>query len=308
MKRLLWISALLFFLPQCLWGKVRVLIFHYNRPDFLEFQYQTFKKFVLDEDYELIIFNDAPNSKDEKSIQEICDKYKLQCVRYEQSWHENNPLNEWIRSSVDSPLKNSFFVFPLENNRPSPKAIFEQCSIRHCHVIQYALDHFGYNHDDIVVIMDADVFPIKPIKIRDLLIEYPLVGIDSEFKHMHYLWVPFIAFDPKRLPNITDLKFHLDFIEGILCDTGSHSYHYFKDNPGVPYQLYPRRSDNDFSPWDELTFLKFGFNQDGIDKISWPISMEFYIDYHFIHFVGGSGIPHLKKNQNFLDFIQCILK
>ncbi len=308
-----WMKIGLCFLVCCFFGveelsaKIRILTFHYNRPDFLELQYATFKQFILD-DYEVIVFNDAIDPHYEKLISDVCQKHGWQCVRYEPSWHETNPLNEKIRMEVNTSQKNSFFLFPLEDGLPSLKAISQQCSIRHCHVIQYALDHFGYSHDDIVVIMDADVFPIKPTSVKELLKDLPLVGIDSEFKYMHYVWVPFIAFDPKRLPNIKELQFHVDLIDDILCDTGSHSYHYLKDHPEVNYRLYPRRTDEDFFPWDLNTFAKFGFFHSELTRISWPISMEFYIDYHFVHYCGGSADAHPpKKHQAIFDLIRCCL-
>ena len=148
------------------------------------------------------------------------------------------------------------------------------------------------------------------MSIRELLKNSPLIGIDSEFKDKHYLWVPFIAFDPKRLPHIKDLKFHVDLIDDLLCDTGSHSYHYLKNNLEVSYRLYPRCSDYDFYPWDATTFLRFDFNNPSeIAKISWPISVEFYVDYHLVHYVGGSAHIHsVHKRQAFNDFLNSILR
>ncbi len=304
----LWILVLCFLVPQELSAKIRILTFQYNSPDFLEFQYKTLKKFIIDE-YELFVINDAPDPANEKLIRDVCEKYDLKYVRYEQIWHMTDSLNELIRERVNTPHRNSYFQFPLEAGFPDLKAIAQQPSVRHCHVIQYALDLFGYEHDDIVVIMDADVFPVKTISIRDLLKEAPIVGIDSQFQDKHYLWVPFIAFDPKRLPNIKNLKFHLDLIDDMLCDTGSHSHWYLKDNPEVTYRLYPRCSDNDLHPWDLYAFSTFGFNQPSeIAKINWPISIEFYVDYHFIHYLGGAAHEKsAKKLQATYDFLNCVL-
>ncbi len=39
-------------------AKVLLFTFAYNRPELIELQYKTFKKFLLD-DYELIVINDA---------------------------------------------------------------------------------------------------------------------------------------------------------------------------------------------------------------------------------------------------------
>lgn len=72
-------------------------------------------------------------------------------------------------------------------------------------MIQYALDHYGYDHDDIIVILDGDAFPIRPLNLYHLLADNPIVGIKRLIQedNMDHLWAPFIAFNPKALPKLT---------------------------------------------------------------------------------------------------------
>lgn len=290
--------------PQPLLAKVRILTFHYNRPEFLEYQSKLLHKFLWD-DFEIIVFNDAPSSHDQLAIEAVCANYGLTCVRYEQSWHDTDPLNTWIRDSVDTPEKNSFFRFPLIDGCPDISSVANQCSIRHCHVIQHALERYGYDHDDIVVILDADVFPLKPFSIREWLSHADIIGIDSEFQHLHYLWVPFIAFNPQSLPSPKELKFHVGFIEELLCDTGSASYEYLKNHPEVTFQLFPRIPDKALFPWDAGTFSNLGLPD--LSLIRWPVFMEFYVDYHFLHFCGGAGIHPQKKFEDIREILNTFL-
>ena len=297
------LSSLIFLFSIDLSAAIRILTFHCNHAEFLEYQCLALEKFLLD-DYELFVFNDGFNEKEHNAIQAVCERYHVKNVTYEQSWHETNPLNEQIRAALSTPpLGNDFFRFSTRDGYPDIQKIYENVSVRHSHLIQYALDHYGYDHEDIVVIMDGDVFPIQPIHIRALLTDVPIVGIDSEFRDKHYLWVPFIAFDPKRLPHLKDLRFHIDLIDGIVCDTGSHSDQYLKNNPEVSYRLYPRRSSSDFFPYDALTFFQFGLTPLAKSSIHWPTSMEFYLDYHLIHFCGGAGLHPL---QQFLDIAELM--
>lgn len=306
MKRL--ILCLIFcFFSQLLSAKVRILTFHCNHSEFIEYQCKALQKFLLDE-YELIVFNDGFNPQERQAIQRVCDRYHVKCVHYDPSCHATNPLNQQIQQALSTPLGNDFFCFPLKDGVPDIQKIHENVSVRHCHLIQYALDHFGYDHDDIVVIMDGDVFPIRTVSIRELLNDVPIAGIDSEFWDKHYLWVPLIAFDSKRLPNLKDLKFHVDLIDGVVCDTGSHSYQYLKDNPTVKYRLYPRRHDADFYPYDRATFSKLGLEPLLFAPIEWPTSMEFYVDYQFVHFRGGSGLHPNKKFRDIALLMENILQ
>jgi glycosyltransferase involved in cell wall biosynthesis len=295
-------------------AKVRIITFLCNHPELLEYQSKALKKFLLD-DYELIVINDGVNDVEKKAIEDGCKKAGALNVNYEQSWHNTDPLNEIIKEKVRSELGNSYFRFPKNNGEPDIAKIAQNCSVRHCHLIQYGLDHYGYDHDDIVVIMDSDVLPIQEISIRSYLKKVPIVAVDSEFVIDSYPWVAFVAFDPKRLPNLRDLKFHVDLIHGVLSDSGSHSFQYLLDNPDVSYHLYPRRTGTDFKPYDTKTFARFGL--EGLSNstikwptptIQWPSTIEFYFDYKLAHFTGGSGRIHPKvRFRNQAAFAERIL-
>ncbi len=307
MQRL--ILALIFcFVSFQLGAKIRILTFQANHTGFIEYQHKALQKFLLD-DYELIVFNDGFNEEKQNAIRNTCDLFGVKCVDYDPSWHADNPLNLEIQRALSTETGNDFFRIPLKDEIPEIQKIYEHVSIRHCHVIQYALDTHGYDHDDIVVILDGDVFPMKPFSIRELLTDVPIVGIDSDFHGRHYLWVPFIAFDPQRLPNLRDLKFHVDLVDGWVCDSGSHSFHYLKENPDVAFRLFPRRSISDFSPYTKEAFAKFGLESLAKARIKWPTPhMEFYIDYHLIHFGGGSGLHPMRKFQDFKKIMESVLE
>lgn len=310
-KFLITLSVLSVFGIQELSAKIRFLSFQFNRPDFLEIQCKLLEKFILD-DYEIIVFNDAKDFDSEKSIRDVCQKNNIQYIRFEQDWHELDPLNEYIKTSLEDPRNSSELGFGLTNGPLTTKIISQQGSIRHCHVIQYAMSHFGYNHDDIVVLLDHDLFPIKPISIRALLTEQQLIGIDSEsLQEIHYLWVPFIAFDPKRLPNLEDLKFHCDIINNVLYDSGSHSYHYLKNNPNVDCKMYRRAYDKEFYYLTIQELKALGFSREEIQLIKslpWPGCIEFYVDRHFIHYGSGSWDFHPIKQGAVFNFLNKVLK
>jgi len=77
----------------------------------------------------------------------------------------------------------------------------------------------------------------SPVSIRHLLEDVPLIGIDIDWPNAKWLWIPLIAFDPKRLPDVKDLKFHVGLIDGIVCDTGSASHEYLKNQLEVMYSF-----------------------------------------------------------------------
>ena len=187
-------------------GKVRILTFHYNQASFIELQQRCLKRFMLD-DYELIVFNDASTLENEQAIQGTCDRLGIKCVRFQPQWHLSDPLNHQITKWLEDPsLQDSAFLhLPLQTFANQP-------SVRHSHVIQYALDHYGYDHDDAVVIMDGDAFFIREISLKKRLKDLDIFGMTREIKEkdVSYLWVPFIAFNPSKLPDTKDLKFNFE--------------------------------------------------------------------------------------------------
>lgn len=284
-------------------AKVRVLTFHYNKPHFFEWQCLGLKKFCQD-DYELFIFSDAPKAQIRKFFEKIASIYEARFFHYEDRWHYSENYNHVLSRKIDTPKKNSWWKFPLQNGFPDENFLAQQCSVRHCHVIQYALEYFGYDHDDIVVIMDGDLFPIKPFSFSKILGENHLSGINADFQFKyHYPWVPLIIFKPSQMPDVRSLKFGMGFIEENLCDSGSQSYEYLKKYPEIKYFLSKRKADDDFRPFDGRTFEKMGIFHEKLNTIQWPLQMEFYVNQTFLHFCGGSGVIYPKKKDSDLKKI-----
>lgn len=289
-------------------AKIRLLTFHYNKPDFLEMQCKTFKKFMKD-DYELIVFNDAADPGISEEIRITCEKYGVRCVRYEQEWHKTDPLNNYIKQIlVDPELIHSHIAFVRGEN-----SIESQPSIRHAHVIQYAMTYFGYDHDDIVAIVDGDCFPIRPIYLRKWLQKRQIIGINRKIKeeNLEYLWVPFIAFDINKLPNKQELQFHPDIINGYLHDTGAHTYHYLKNHPEVSVEKFQGYSSTSFSGYSLLAIRNYGFNLKEavfIKDLPYPLCVEFHIDNCFLHF--GASSFNLRgsdiKSKHVMNFLKKI--
>jgi glycosyltransferase involved in cell wall biosynthesis len=302
---------LLLFLYLPLTAKVRLFSFQYNRPDFLEFQWRLLEKFLLD-DYELIVLNDATDPNLEIAIETICKKNQIRHIRFEPEWHTIDPFNQYLCDTLKEAHISYRSIFNLSEEEASAEKISQYPGIRHNHVIQYALDHFGYDHDDIVTLLDHDLFPTRPFSVRALLENTPLIGIErTAAPDIAYIWVPFAAFDPKRLPSVRDLKFRCDVIEGRYYDTGASSYHYLKNHPEVAYQLYPRSYDAEFyhTPTQELRSLGFSAAEIQLIKdLPWPGCIELYLDRQFVHYTGAYIDFDPAKQTAFINFLNQLIQ
>lgn len=289
---------------------IRLLTFHYNRPDFIELQHKTLQKF-MQEDYELIVINDGNTPERAQAIRLTCEQYGIRCVRFEQHWHFTDCLNDQVLSWLYDP---AFIHTHLSFWTQDWHGVLNQPSVRHCHAIQYALDHFGYGHDDIVAILDGDIFPIRPISLKTLLKDVPIAGIRRTVaeENLEYLWVPFIAFDQSRLPNIHDLKFNVAFIEGHIHDSGAESYYYLKNNPGVNVKMYDYHGSTYYFDKPISVMEAQGFNYHEIELIKslpWPQCVEFHVNFSFLHFCGSSFglVGHEEKATCVKEFIEKII-
>lgn len=305
MRIVFWLLCTIFVLD----AKVRILTFHYNRPEFIELQSRLFDRFLVD-DFEIIVFNDGPSEAMAASIRDMCLRCNIQCVRYEQEWHLINPLNEYIQEQLRRPGIRLYMPF----QSTEIAYIAQHPTVRHCHVIQYAMDTYGYDHDDIVAICDGDAFPIRPLSLKHLLDLYDIVG---ERKHMwienlDYLWVVFIAFDPRKLPHPRELKFHIDAIRDQLYDSGAHTYHYLARHPDLKVWKSPCRASSQLAQLSVDQLRVEGFS---LPEIAWikelplPHCVEFSFDHSILHY-GGSSFPgsgHCEKMEYVRKFVDQIM-
>jgi hypothetical protein len=267
MKRIL-LFALVPFLIQ---AKVLFITHSYNRPDFIELQAKTFKAFLQDE-YEFVVFNDAPQENMRRQIQDKCSQLEIRCFRVPQNLHKRGDAGS-----------------------------------RHIDGIMYSLETIGYDYDGIVALIDSDMFLLKSFCIEKYLDGYgiagQLQGRENDSVHVTYI-SPALAFmDMRILPNKKTLSFQGGKVEGITCDVGAHSYYYFKNNPTISPRLCNLlhigawkagilcKSCNDMTCNACVRLLKERMFDDAFMAFiqRCPDDIEFFMDNTFLHYRSGSN-------------------
>ncbi len=328
-------KKLLFFIvalsTTTIFSKVLIFTYAHNRPEFIEWQYHTFKKFVQD-DYEYVVFNDATNHNFSKQIQEKCAQFNLRCISIPQTIHHNPQIVH-------------------------PEANF--VSARNCNVVKYSLDTIGFNHNDIVVLVDSDLFLIKPFSFKEFLSDYHLSGRYRTCSELHdcatdhpsfpypikYLWIGLVFINMPHLPNRHELNFNSGRINGVFYDAGGGSAIYLQNNPSAKvkdFEVHKLEHLLCDDCWSKVG-LAFGIessehlisggcthNNDLLKKLqfsdftiklleSYPIGkplmsrIEFYLNDTFLHFREGSNYGHLpehlyqSKINTLRDYIYIIL-
>lgn len=266
---------------SCISAQAEVLIFSYayNRPDFIEIQYKTLQKFFLD-DYRLIVFNDAPGEDMAQKIFNVCAHYNIQCIRIPQEIHTQPYLPRLPRENCQHP------------------------TCRNCNVVQYSLNNVGFDHDDIVMLLDSDMFLIKPFSVREFLNGYDLGGFKPFWAEFEYLWIGLVFLDMKTLPNKRTLTFNCGEIDGIPVDAGGHSHFYLKNNPEANLHVLDhfysedlhcascKHTDQPVCTHNTEMLRSVGLDTDFIDFIQAANRVEFYHHASFLHYRSGTNWNH----------------
>ncbi len=286
-------------------SKVLIFTYSYNRADFIEIQHKTFKKFLKD-DYEFVVFNDASNRAKNRQIHRKCETLGIRCIDIPQEIH-NRPY---------------LYRVPGEDyNHPS---------VRNSNVVQYSLDHYGFQHDGIVALFDSDLFLVKNFSIKEFMKDSALAGAaqsrSRNGKTADYLWIGLAFLDMSKMPDKRSISFNCGKVNGINVDAGGHTYWYLHNHPKVhvryfnmliwPFIRCPSCEQADVYPClhSDEELKKHGCDIHQINFIhSGPMYCEFFQKAHFYHYRAGSNWDykssefHKQKTKRLYDYIDSIL-
>lgn len=290
-------------------AKVLLFTYAYNKPEFIELQYLTFKKFLQDE-HELVVFNDARDPVLFMGIEQMCKKYNLQCYTIPQEIH--------AMPFTDKPAYLTHDLLWIINEYQAP-------SVRNCNVAQYSLDNYGFESNDIVALLDSDLFLIKEFSIEKYMKDHVLAGYDRIVEHpekgtdTHYLWIGLIFMNTAIMPNKNMFSLNCAFCNNVLLDSGGQTHYYIKENPTVSVKYFNKllisrfhckkckQNKNYRCTHNTSELAKLGFNDETIrfiqdvplDNTGVPRpdslvgvanrNIEFYLNNTFVHFAGASG-------------------
>jgi len=226
-------------------ARVLVITTAHNRPNFVELQQRTLQHFMLD-NYEYVVFNDARIQADHDALNQKCKQLDIRCLPVPQELHD-----------VASENRENLTSFRV--------------SLRNCTAIQHALETIGFDHDDIVMLLDSDMFPIKPFNAHSYLQSFHLAGYKYPLHRDHgsidgHIWIGLVLIDMPHLPNRRTLNFYCGLFDGEIVDSGGHTAYYLRDND-VRVRWFKK----------ELLHLV-------------PSSpCELYMDGTFLHYAGGTN-------------------
>lgn len=295
----------LFFMLVCFnvsYAKNLIITFCYNCPEFIEMQAKTFKRFVLDE-YDYVVFSDAPHEQGHALIAQKCAELGVTCVRIPQSIHEHPyylPLN----------------MPEIYGNHQVPS------NVRHVHCVQYSLNTIGFDCPDTVLLIDSDMFLVRPLHIgeymKDLDVASFFKGSDNGAgKTIMYMCPALTFLNMKTLPNSRSMNFNCGWVNECSGDSGGFTHYYLKEHPelrmksvdslysGQMYcsdRFFPNENRHNVSVSEQQKieyWKQRGFNEKEITfLLKNPDTIQYFMegnDCWFFHYRGGSNYENLPQ-------------
>jgi hypothetical protein len=204
-----------------------------NRPDFIELQVKSFKKY-LQEDFSFTIFN---NSKFDRmpeylGIEDMCRKYEIMTF---------DVLKDEDLIDRCNALEMSCRVFNNQGNYSNPNCAgcYACCFVWEKHISKYQ----GGN----VCLLHPDVFLDQPVTLSDYLKDTPLCFMPQTRPnlggiHMHDAMV---LADMSKLPDPETIFWWGSRVNGILTDIGGQTFFYLKAHPDLNPTLIQQRFTED---------------------------------------------------------------
>lgn len=255
--------SLIFCINSC--AKVLIITSAYNNTDLIELQYISMKKFILD-DFEYVIFNDDDNEDRAQKIELECTRLGIRHERVPQNIIHKNYFKGW-------PYWGEAFDLKKDN---AFKAM-----IRQGQVLQYAWEKIGIYHDDIVIIIDLDIFPIKFVNIKEYLgkntgsfycvgpiddvIDKKIFGLPDTYA-LYAIAPDFMVFNAKNLKNKHLINLNGGFIGSQFADPGIFFYIYLWTQD-ISTKRQSRINIETFASYTEEQLNIIGFNDKQIKAL-----------------------------------------
>lgn len=186
---------------------------HCTKINLIEYQYKSIKKFILDKEYEYIVFNDGTNDKNiynfyrentRDNIENKCKELNIKCINIPSEIHSDRTI-----------------LFPKTKEKT-----INPCT-RCANVTQYAFNYLK-NENAILLFIDADMFFVNYIDIEKYLGNYHFrfceQSRNNKTNKIHYMWNGIYIMNLEKTQNKDLINFDCGKIDGLSVDVGGHTY------------------------------------------------------------------------------------
>jgi hypothetical protein len=183
---------------------MHVSLFTYadKRPDFIQWQVDCFKR-CLQDDWDLTVYDNAAQPMHSQQIQAECRRLGLPCRLVEMKGHYDPT------SACGVPLNWSWHA------------------------------HLRKLRDRIVVVIDSDMFLLKPFSVEQFLGDCHVAAMKARRAHVKYLWNGICFFNMATLPDPEQINWDHGLVDNVNTDVGGHIHYYLQRHPQLRVRDIP---------------------------------------------------------------------
>ena len=172
---------------------IKVFIFAFNRPDLLELQVDSLRKFNQDLLYITVVQDKHDDSYDDE-FKKICNEIDVELVTHN-----------------------------AQSNRTA--------SQYHADSVQFVYDNL-LRDGDVVLFLDHDMFAIEEMNLTEMLGSNDVLGLYQERETVKYIWPGMMLFKYDSLKNL-EFSLSPGSHNGQMLDTGGGTYRLFESNLSI---------------------------------------------------------------------------
>lgn len=220
-------------------NKITILTYAHKRPDFIEMQHETMKKY-LKCDFEFVVFNNAvDNIQQYSEIHAICKRLNIKCVDVVLD------INMQVTTGVTNFNGNQYCTPNVACSYP----------------IIWSFKNY-ITTEKLVCILDSDMFFVNDVDLVSMIKDKDIVYI-PQYRQGHkvqYIWNAFVLLNLEKRPELKNLDWTPAPINGENMDVGAQTYYFIKKaNLNVEYmEEYSIREYTKTTDGYEIQYIQNG--------------------------------------------------
>ena len=177
---------------------IKIFVPSCKNADFIGLQAESIRAQLID-DFEILVLNDGLNDELSREISDACKDAHVTCI---------DVPKDLIHSSA---------------------------SVAHCAVVQWAYDNIILKEcmDDIVVIMDSDMFMVRQFSFNEFVSGFSMSGLPQARGPIKYYFTGLLVLNMPMMPSPSRLNQFCGIVRGHNVDAGGMLWYYINENPGI---------------------------------------------------------------------------
>lgn len=202
--------------------QMKIFTYVFNNPKYLIYQNKCLRKFVA-ETFEFICLDNSKEVKYHEEFKKICQEHNITYI---------------MNAAPDHSLEGT----------------------SHQAALKWSWDAHIKQTQDIIVMLDHDMFAIKPLSFLELLNQSAVAGGKESRGQIEYLHPALMIFNTSEMSDKETINFRGGVIEGQQCDSGGELYYYFQKHPELKITALGHGHLSDENPLASDLIKKYNCN------------------------------------------------